>query len=157
MALNKEIVNLLKRKKLKIAVAESCTGGMLSNSITSISGSSKVFIVGLVTYSNNSKIQILKVPKKIIKKNGAVSSQCCSSMVNNLGRISRAQLCVSITGIAGPTGGTKSKPVGLVYIGIKKKKLLKIFKFKIKNNGRNYVQKRTTIIALQIIKDIILT
>ena len=68
MALNKEIVNLLKRKKLKIAVAESCTGGMLSNSITSISGSSKVFIVGLVTYSNNSKIQILKVPKKIIKK-----------------------------------------------------------------------------------------
>ena len=121
MALNKEIVNLLKRKKLKIAVAESCTGGMLSNSITSISGSSKVFIVGLVTYSNNSKIQILKVPKKIIKKNGAVSSQCCSSMVNNLGRISRAQLCVSITGIAGPTGGTKSKPVGLVYIGIKKR------------------------------------
>ena len=94
---------------------------MLSNSITSISGSSKVFIVGLVTYSNNSKIQILKVPKKIIKKNGAVSSQCCSSMVNNLGRISRAQLCVSITGIAGPTGGTKSKPVGLVYIGIKKR------------------------------------
>ena len=115
-----KIVQKLTKKKLKISFAESCTGGLLSSSITSISGSSKVFNLGLVTYSNRVKIEFLNVPKKIINKYGAVSKECCLSMVKNLSKISKASLSVSITGIAGPNGGTKLKPVGLVYIGIKK-------------------------------------
>ena len=117
MSLNQKIVSLLKRKKLKIAVAESCTGGMLSNALTSVSGSSKVFTLGLVTYSNQAKTSILKVPKKIISRYGAVSIQCCSAMINNLSKISKTKICVSITGIAGPKGGSKQKPVGLVWFG----------------------------------------
>ena len=143
MSLNKKIVSILKRKKLKIAIAESCTGGMLSSAIISVSGASKVFSMGLVTYSNQTKINILKVPKKIIKKHGAVSVQCCLSMVNNLSKISKNKLCISITGIAGPKGGSKQKPVGLVYIGIKKDKIVKINRYVFKNRGRNYIQKAT--------------
>ena len=143
MNLNQKIVLLLKRKKLKIAVAESCTGGMLSNTVTSVSGSSKVFTLGLVTYSNQAKINILKVPKKIISKYGAVSVQCCLAMVNNLSKISKAKSCVSITGIAGPKGGSKQKPVGLVYIGIRVGKKVVINKCNFRNKGRLFIQKQT--------------
>ena len=115
-----KLIYLLRKKKLKLAIAESCTGGMLSSAITSVSGSSKVFTFGLVTYSNQSKNRLLKIPKQIIKKHGAVSIQCCFSMVNNLKKISKSNIAISVTGIAGPGGGTKQKPVGLVYIGIKK-------------------------------------
>ena len=117
MDLNKKIIASLRIKKLKLAIAESCTGGMLSSAITSVSGASKVFSLGLVTYSNQAKITMLKVPKIIIKKYGAVSYQCCFAMVNNLSKVSKARICVSVTGIAGPKGGSKIKPVGLVYIG----------------------------------------
>ena len=141
MSLNKKIISLLKRKNLKLAIAESCTGGMLSSSITSVSGASKVFTMGLVTYSNESKMSILKVPKKIIQKHGAVSIQCCLSMVNNLSKISKSKMCVSITGIAGPKGGTKQKPVGLVYIGIKNGKKIVVSKNQFKNKGRSAIQK----------------
>ena len=125
--LSQKIVRLLRKKRLKISFAESCTGGLLSSTITSISGSSKVFTIGLVTYSNQSKISALKVPKNIIRKHGAVSYETCLSMVKNLNKISKTNISVSITGIAGPKGGTKKKPVGLVFIGIKKgnKTLLK--------------------------------
>jgi|TARA_B110000211_G_C14036633_1_gene534861 nicotinamide-nucleotide amidase len=143
MNINKKIVTLLKKKNLKMAFAESCTGGMLSSAITSVSGSSKVFILGLVTYSNLAKTSILKVPKKIIQKHGAVSLQCCLSMVNNLSKISRGNICVSVTGIAGPSGGTKQKPVGLVYIGIKNGKKVIVNKYQFKNKGRSYIQKAT--------------
>ena len=143
MSLNQKIVSLLKRKKLKIAVAESCTGGMLSSVITSVSGSSKVFTLGLVTYSKQAKINILKVPKKIISKYGAVSVQCCLAMVNNLSKISKAKACISITGIAGPKGGSKQKPVGLVYIGIRVGKKVMINKCNFKNKGRLFIQKQT--------------
>ena len=143
MGLNQKIVSLLKRKKLKVAVAESCTGGMLSSAITSVSGSSKVFTMGLVTYSNQAKISILKVPKKIISKYGAVSVQCCLAMVNNLSKISKAKSCVSITGIAGPKGGSKQKPVGLVYIGIRVGKKVVINKCNFRNKGRLFIQKQT--------------
>ena len=118
--LSQKLVKLLSANRLKISFVESCTGGLLSSSITSISGSSKVFTLGLVTYSNQSKIKILKVPKKIIIKHGAVSYETCLSMVKNLNKISKTNISVSITGVAGPKGGTRQKPVGLVYIGIKK-------------------------------------
>ncbi len=123
-----KIIKLLTKKKIKISFAESCTGGLLSKSITSISGSSKVFALGLITYSNQSKINILKVPKRIIKKHGAVSHETCLSMVKNLNKISKTDISVSVTGIAGPKGGTKEKPVGLVYIGIKRGKKIIIKK-----------------------------
>ena len=151
MNLNKKIVVLLKRKKLKLAIAESCTGGMLSSSITSVSGSSKVFVTGLVTYSNQAKNSILKVPKKIIKKYGAVSPQCCLSMVRNLSKMSKCNICISITGIAGPAGGSRKKPVGLVYIGIKKGKKISFIKCLFKNNGREYIRKATVSRSLKLI------
>ena len=116
----KPLVKKLIKKNLKISFAESCTGGMLASSIISISGASKIFNIGLITYSNQAKIKFLKVNKNIIKKYGAVSHECCLAMVNNLSKISKANINVSITGIAGPKGGSKQKPVGLVYIGIKK-------------------------------------
>ena len=137
----KKIVSLLKRKKLKIAVAESCTGGLLSSAITSVSGSSKVFTLGLVAYSNQSKIKALKVPKNIIRKYGSVSEQVCLAMVKNLNKISKTNISISITGIAGPSGGTKIKPVGLVYVGIKKGNKVEIKKYLFKNKGRSYIQK----------------
>ena len=149
------LVKLLSKKKLKISFAESCTGGLLSSSITSISGSSKVFTVGLVTYSNQAKINILKVPKKIIMKNGAVSYETCLSMVKNLNKISKTDISVSITGVAGPKGGTKEKPVGLVYIGIKKGKKIIIKKNLFKNKNRNSIQRSTVKKALKMILDII--
>ena len=151
MSLNKKIILILKKKKLKLAIAESCTGGLLSSSITSVSGASKVFSMGFVTYSNQAKINILKVPKKIIQKYGAVSVQCCLSMVNNLSKISKSKLCISVTGIAGPKGGSKQKPVGLVYIGIRKDKIVKVNRYVFKNRGRNYIQKATVNKALKLI------
>ena len=155
MILNQKIVSLLKKKKLKLAIAESCTGGMLSNNITSVSGSSKVFTMGLITYSNQAKINVLKVPKQIIKKNGAVSAQCCLSMVKNLSKISKSNVCISITGIAGPKGGSKQKPVGLVYIGVKIGKKIFINKCNFKNNGRTFVQKQTVKKALNLIANLV--
>ena len=151
MDLNKKIISILKKKKLRIAIAESCTGGMLSSSITSVSGSSKVFHMGLVTYSNQAKMSILKVPKKVIQNNGAVSIQCCLSMVNNLSKLSKAKVCVSITGVAGPKGGTKQKPVGLVYIGIKNGKKVIISKNYFKKKRRNLIQKAAVKKALNLI------
>ena len=151
MNLNQKIVALLKRKKIKISFAESCTGGLLSSAITSIKGSSKVFSMGLVTYSNQAKIKVLKIHKNIIKKYGAVSIQCCLAMVNNLAKISKSRVCVSITGIAGPSGGTKQKPVGLVYIGVKNGKKIIVSKNQFKNKGRSTIQKRTVQKALNLI------
>ena len=153
--LSKKILVILRKKRLKLAVVESCTGGMLSSIITSISGSSKVFSLGLVTYSNQSKSRILKVPKQIIKKHGAVSFQCCLSMVNNLVKISKANIAVSITGIAGPDGGTKRKPVGLVYIGTKKDNRIKINKYLFKKKDRNRIQKTAVKKALELVLNIL--
>ena len=149
--LTQKIVKLLSKKKLKISFAESCTGGLLSSQITSISGSSKVFTLGLVTYSNQAKINILKVPKKIIMKNGAVSYDTCLSMVKKLNKISKTNISVSITGVAGPNGGTRQKPVGLVYIGIKKANKTLVKKFLFKNKKRSSVQKATVNKALNLI------
>ena len=149
--LSQKIVNLLRKKKLKISFVESCTGGLLSSSITSISGSSKVFTFGLVTYSNQSKIITLKVPKNIIRKNGAVSYEACLSMVKNLNKIARTNISVSITGVAGPKGGTKQKPVGLVFIGIKKSNKTLVKKYLFKNKKRISIQRASVNKALNLI------
>ena len=149
--LSQKVVKLLSKRKLKISLAESCTGGLLSSSITSISGSSKVFTLGLVTYSNQAKINILKVPKRIIIKHGAVSYETCLSMVKNLNKISKTNISVSITGVAGPKGGTKQKPVGLVYIGIKKGNKTMVKKFLFKSKKRNSIQRSTVNNALNLV------
>ena len=146
----KSLVKILIKKKLKIAFAESCTGGLLASSITSISGASKIFNLGLITYSNQAKIKFLKVNKNIIKKYGAVSHECCLAMVNNLSKISKANINVSITGIAGPKGGTKQKPVGLVYICIKKGNKTQINKCLFKSNKRSTIQKVSVKKALNL-------
>ena len=149
--LSQKIVRLLKNKKLKISFAESCTGGLLSSIITSINGSSKVFTIGLITYSNQSKINTLKVPKKTIKKYGAVSYEACLSMVKNLNKISKTNISVSITGIAGPKGGTKQKPVGLVFIAIKKGRKTLVRKYLFKNKKRTSIQRAAVNRSLNLI------
>ena len=150
-----KLVTKLKKKNLKISFAESCTGGMLSSIITSVNGSSKVFDLGLITYSNKTKINILKISNKIIRKYGAVSKECCLAMVINLSKISKANISVSITGIAGPNGGTKLKPVGLVYIGVKKGNKIIIKKNLFKYKNRISIQKTTVKVALNIVNKII--
>ena len=143
------------KKKLTISVAESCTGGLLGHNLTKLANSSKYFQMGLTTYSNLSKIKILKVNKNIISKYGAVSYECCKTMVRNLSKISKSKINVSITGIAGPGGGSKEKPVGLVYIGIKKGKILLIKKNKFKSKNRNSIQKSTVRTVIRTINNII--
>ncbi len=147
----KTLIRLFTKKKLKLSVAESCTGGLLASSITSLSGASKIFNLGLVTYSNQAKINILKINKNIIRKYGAVSHECCFSMVKNLSKISEADINVSITGIAGPKGGTKQKPIGLVYIGIKKGNKIQINKCLFKNKNRSFIQKAAVKKTLDLI------
>ena len=153
--LSLKIVKLLTKKKLTVSFAESCTGGLLASSITSISGSSKVFNMGLVTYSNNAKVKLLKVPKKTIIKYGAVSYETCLSMVKNLSKISRSNISISITGVAGPNGGTKEKPVGLVYVGLKKGSKTIIKKNLFKSKKRVSIQKATVNQALKMILNIL--
>ena len=147
----KSLIKLLIRKKIKISLVESCTGGLLASAITSISGASKIFSLGLITYSNQAKIKILRVNKNIIRRFGAVSYECCYAMVNNLSRISKTNINVSITGIAGPRGGTKKKPVGLVYIGLKKGNKIQIIKCLFKSKKRSSIQKATVKKALNLV------
>ena len=153
--LSLKILELLTKKKLTVSFAESCTGGLLASSITSISGSSKVFNMGLVTYSNNAKVKLLKVPKKTITKYGAVSYETCLSMVKNLSKISKSNISISITGVAGPNGGTKEKPVGLVYIGLKKGSKIIVKKNYFKSKKRISIQKATVKQALKMILNIL--
>ena len=147
----KSLIRILTKKKLKISFAESCTGGLLASTITSIRGASKEFDLGLVTYSNQAKIKVLKINKNIIRKYGAVSHECCAAMVKNLSRISKANINVSITGIAGPKGGSKKKPVGLVYIGVKKGNQILINKYLFKSKKRSSIQKATVKKAVDLI------
>ena len=151
----KKLFLILKRKNLKLAVAESCTGGLLASSITSISGASKIFNLGLVTYSNEAKTKVLKINNNIIKKYGAVSHECCLAMANNLSKLSKANINVSITGVAGPGGGTKHKPVGLVYIGIKKGKKIQVNKCLFKSKKRSIIQRSTVKKALNLVLRVI--
>ena len=151
----KKIINLSIKRKIKISVAESCTGGLLSSTITSVSGSSKIFKLGLITYSNESKIKLLRIPKKLLKKYGAVSEQVCRAMVINVSKIRKSKISIAITGIAGPKGGNKKKPVGLVFVGLKKGNKTTVLKYLFRNKGRIYIQKKTVNKCLNLILNIL--
>lgn len=157
MHLNNQLKNLtakLKKNKIKVAVAESCTGGLISYNLTKIPGASKFFMVGIVSYSNISKLDLLKVRQKTLTKYGAVSAEICKEMCNNLLKISKTNIAISVTGIAGPDGGTKKKPIGLVYIGICSKKKLEIIKFSFnKKLSRINIQNQTLIKTIKLIKN----
>ena len=141
MLTKKNIIKKLIKKKITISIAESCTGGRLASEFTSVKDSSKIFEFGLVTYSNKSKVNILKIPKNILKKYGSVSKEVCLIMLKNQAKLGRADISIAITGIAGPGGGTKKKPIGLVFVGIKKARTIIIKKCFFKNKGRSYIQK----------------
>ena len=143
------------KKKISISVAESCTGGLLSSKLTKLNGSSMYFKLGLITYSNNAKINILKVKKSIIDKYGAVSQECCKSMVENLSKLSKSKINLSITGIAGPKGGTKNKPVGLVFIGIKKRNKIIVIKKLFGKRKRSIIQNNTVKKCIDLLTRII--
>ena len=153
---NKKIINKLIKNKITISVAESCTGGLIASEITSVPNSSNIFNLGLITYSNQSKEKLLKIKKQNLKKYGAVSAQICRDMVENLFKISKTDLCISTTGIAGPSGGSKLKPVGLVYIGIKFKKISKIYMYNFnKKLERNKIQKKTVNTTFNLLNQIV--
>ena len=153
---NKKVIKKLIKNKITISVAESCTGGLIASEITSVPNSSNIFNLGIVTYSNQSKEKLLKIKKQNLKKYGAVSAQICKDMVENLFKISKTDLCISTTGIAGPGGGSKLKPVGLVYIGIKFKKISKIYMYNFdKKLERKKIQKKSVNSIFNLLDQII--
>lgn len=147
----RKIHNLLLKKKKNIAVAESCTGGMLSSSLTSLPGSSAYFILGVAAYSNKAKSKLLKVPPKLISSKGAVSKEVAVRMAQNLRRLSRVDLAVAITGIAGPSGGSIKKPVGTVYIAAAKRNRIICKKYLFRGN-RTAIRQKASLKALQVLK-----
>ena len=157
MHLNNQLKKLtakLKKNKIKVAVAESCTGGLISYNLTKIPGASKFFMMGIVSYSNISKLNLLKVRQKTLTKYGAVSAEICKEMCNNLLKISKTNIAISVTGIAGPDGGTKKKPIGLVYVGICSKNKLEIKKFNFgKKLSRINIQNQTLKKTIKLIEN----
>ena len=143
------------KTKTTISIAESCTGGLLSSKLTSLSGSSKYFKMGLITYSNNAKINILNVKRKLIDRYGAVSQECCRSMLENLSKLSKSKINLSITGVAGPKGGTINKPVGLVFIGIKRGNKIFIVKNLFGKKKRSIIQNNTVKKCINLLMKII--
>ena len=150
----RKIINILINKNFSISVCESFTGGQLSKVFTDIPGISKIFNMGLITYSNESKNSILNIPMSTIKKYGAVSKEVAFLMSKNLSKISNSDISISTTGIAGPKGGSKNKPVGLGYISITFFKKNYIFKKKFKG-GRNKIQKDAVNFCLQELEKLI--
>jgi PncC family amidohydrolase len=150
----KKIINKLIKKKLSISFAESCTGGQLTKIFTDVPDISKIFYMSLITYSNKSKSLLLKISPDLLIKYGAVSEKIAYQMSNNLFKISKSKICVSTTGIAGPSGGTVKKPVGLVYIGITFNKKTLVFK---KNflGDRKKIQKDTVMFCLKEINKLL--
>ena len=149
-----KIISELVRKKISISVAESCTGGLISHTFIKESGVSKIFSGGIICYSNKAKIKYLSVSKKTLSKYGAVSSNVALEMINNLYKKEKTHICISTTGIAGPNGGTKNKPVGLVFIGIKFKNNKFIFK-KLYKGSRLEIQRKTKNFIFKKIKKLI--
>jgi nicotinamide-nucleotide amidase len=150
----KKISTILKEKGLKIATAESCTGGLISHSFTNISGSSDYFDRGIVSYSNKAKMELLGVSDDILIKYGAVSEQVAKAMAEGLRNRSKVDIGIATTGIAGPTGGTKEKPVGLVYIAISTEDLTQVNKFQF--SGSRLENKESTLnAALKMLLDLL--
>ena len=150
----KKIINKLINRNISISVAESCSGGQLSSTITKVPGVSRIFNMGIVTYSNQAKSSLLKIPISKIIKHGAVSKEVALSMVLKLAKLSKSKICISTTGISGPSGGTKNKPIGLVYIGVKFNKQVFVVK-KIFIGDRKKIQNDTVNYALQTIGELI--
>lgn len=150
MEIEAKVGQTLRRKKMTIAVAESCTGGFISNRITDISGSSHYFKMGLVAYSNKIKENILWIPGSIIDKYGAVSKQVALEMAEGVRAIADTDIGLGVTGIAGPTGGTKSKPVGMVYIALvsNKRRVERKFLFR---GSRQDIKSQASQMALDLI------
>ena len=155
--INKESEELLKiceLNKISVTTAESCTGGMLASSIVSINGSSSIFKSGIVTYSNESKAEFLKIPLKLINENGAVSETIAFQMAKNVLSIMNSSLSIAVTGIAGPSGGSNDKPVGLVWIAIGTKENVITKKYLFQGN-RLKIRQQTTLEALKLANGII--
>ncbi len=150
VSLEGQLGGILREKKLKISVAESCTGGLISHKITNIPGSSDYFDRGVIAYSNASKIQLLEVPKLILESFGAVSRETARAMAEGVKRISKSDFGLATTGIAGPGGSTPQKPVGLVYIGLASDKPTIVREFRFRGN-RNEIKEQSTQEALNIV------
>ena len=148
------LLNQCLEKKLTVTAAESCTGGMIASSIVSISGSSTIFKSSVVTYSNDMKSKILNIPLKLINENGAVSKIIAYNMASNVLHLMNADISIAVTGIAGPSGGSKNKPVGLVYIGIGTKRNTITEEYLFKGN-RLKIRLETTLEALKLSNEII--
>lgn len=151
MNLSEVVVDLLKAKGLKLVSAESCTGGLFADAIISIPGTSDIFDRALVTYSNKAKMEELGVKAETLEKYGAVSEETAREMVNGLAKVSGADICVSVTGIAGPDGGTLDKPVGLVYTALRFNDKVVVKENKFRNAGRNSIRKRSVLTMLDMI------
>jgi len=145
-----KIHKLLLKNKQTLAVAESCTGGMLSDILTQSSGSSGYFILGLVAYSNSAKKTILGVPSSVIDQKGAVSREVALKMAGNIKKISKTDFGIGITGIAGPTGGTLQKPIGMVFIAVASKNKAICERFHFKGN-RSAIRKKSALKALELL------
>ncbi|MEI0580673.1 CinA family protein [Brachyspira pilosicoli] len=151
---SQNVVKLLIEKKLKITSAESCTGGLFSSSITSVSGSSECFEGSFVTYSNRIKNKIINIKEETLSKYGAVSEECVLEMAENSRKIMDSDISISISGIAGPNGGTADKPVGLVYVCISAENYIKAYK-NIFYGDRDNIRKLSVLFALDLVENYI--
>jgi len=155
MKFESRIINDLIQKKITVATAESCTGGLLAAAFTSYSGVSAIYQSGMITYSNDAKKQFLKVSPESLRRHGAVSRQVCAQMCFHLAKISKCQLTLATTGVAGPGGGTKTKPVGLVYAGVCYQKTIFVKKLQFASKlSRLQIQKGTVQECFIMIKEI---
>lgn len=156
MKIESQIIKYLLDSKITLATAESCTGGLLAAAFTSYPGISAIYQHGVITYSNEAKSKLLKVSPDTLRRNGAVSRQVCAQMCFNLAKSSKCQLTLATTGVAGPGGGTKTKPVGLVYTGVCYQKTIYIKKLQFSSKlSRLQIQKGTVKECFLMIKEII--
>jgi PncC family amidohydrolase len=144
----------LKKQKVTIATAESCTGGLIAHTLTNVSGSSEYFDRGVISYSNKSKIELLGIPKDLLQTHGAVSKEVAAAMANAIRHNAGVDYGLATTGIAGPTGGTKDKPVGLVYIALSKKDTVVVKQF-LFSGDRLTNKESTCTAALKLLFDVL--